>query len=261
MSTMTVSKLDIFSLQGRVALVTGGSSGLGRRMALALAGAGAKVVLIARRREALEKAAHEIKETNESEANFVVADLGKVDDFAKLAATAAKPFGAPDILINAAGVNMREPWDAVTRESWDATVHLNLSVPFFLAQALIPGMREKGQGNIINIGSLQSYRAFPNSMPYGAAKGGVIQLTRAMAEAWSRYGIVANGIAPGMFPTELTAAVFANPEMAARFAAMTAVGRNGELSDVDGIAIFLASRAAAFITGQVLAVDGGFTAK
>lgn len=261
MNASAASKLDIFSLQGRVALVTGGSSGIGRRMGLALASAGAKVVLLARRRESLEKAASEIRAATESEVDFVTVDLGNVGDYDALGAQATKPFGAPDILVNAAGMNLREPWDKITPASWDATVTINMAVPFFLARALIAGMRAKGYGNIINIASLQSYRAFANSTPYGAAKGGVVQLTRHMAEAWSRDGIVANGIAPGLFPTELTAAVFSNPEAAARFAALTAVGRNGELPDLDGVTIFLASRAAAFITGQVLAVDGGFTAK
>ena len=126
---------------------------------------------------------------------------------------------------------------------------------------LIDGMREKGGGNIINIASLQSYRAFSNSVAYGASKGGVVQLTRAMAEAWSKDGIVTNAIAPGFFPSELTKPVYGNPELLAENAAKTAIGRNGEMDDLDGVTIFLASRASAYITGQVLAVDGGYSAK
>jgi gluconate 5-dehydrogenase len=122
-------------------------------------------------------------------------------------------------------------------------------------------MKAKGYGSIINIASLQSYRAFPNSMAYGATKGGIAQLTRAMAEAWSKDGIIANAIAPGFFPTELTRKVYENPEMLQHNARMTAIGRNGELSDLDGVAVFLASKAASYITGQVISVDGGFTAK
>jgi gluconate 5-dehydrogenase len=134
-------------------------------------------------------------------------------------------------------------------------------VPFFLARACVPGMMDKGYGRIINIASLQSYRAFANSMPYGASKGGVVQLTRAMAEAWSKERINANAIAPGFFPTELTAAVFANEELAQHNARMTAIGRNGELEDLDGVTVFLASPASAYITGATIPVDGGFTAK
>ena len=169
--------------------------------------------------------------------------------------------GAPDILVNAAGVNLREPAEAVTPDSWRTTLELNLSTPFFLAQALVPAMREKAWGRIINIASLQSARAFPKGIAYGASKGGVAQLTRAMAEAWSPHGIACNALAPGFFPTELTAAVFEDEEIAARNAAATCVGRNGMLEDLVGPAVFLASTASAYVTGQVLYVDGGFTAK
>lgn len=250
--------IEMFSLERRVALVTGASSGLGRRMAFALAGAGARVVLLARRREALAEAAGEIAGNR---AAMLAADLSGALDYEVLAKAASAPFGAPDILVNAAGVNLRDPWEAVTRERWDATLVLNLTAPFFLARALVPGMREKGQGSIINIASLQSYRAFADSAPYGASKGGIIQLTRAMAEAWSRYDITANAVMPGFFPTELTAPVFGDANLATAHAARTAIGRNGTLPDIDGATIFLASRASAYITGQVLAVDGGYTAR
>ena len=130
-----------------------------------------------------------------------------------------------------------------------------------MAQALVPGMRAKGFGNIINIASLQSFRAFADGIAYGASKGGVAQLTRAMAEAWSKHGIVANALLPGFFATELTKPVYADPAKLAHNAAMTAIGRNGELEDLDGAAVFLASRASSYVTGQIVAVDGGFTAK
>jgi NAD(P)-dependent dehydrogenase (short-subunit alcohol dehydrogenase family) len=258
---MSAPKPDIFSLQGRTALVTGASSGIGRRIALTLATAGARVVLLARRRDALDSAACDIRQESGQDVDCIDADLAAVADFDALAERVANPFGAPDILVNAAGVNFRQHWNELTRESWDATLAVNLTVPFFLARALIDGMRQSGQGNIINIASLQSYRAFPDSAAYGASKGGIVQLTRAMAEAWSRFGVVTNAIAPGMFPTGLTAPVFDSPDLASRFAAMTAIGRNGEMSDLDGATIFLASRAAAYVTGQVLAVDGGYLAK
>jgi NAD(P)-dependent dehydrogenase (short-subunit alcohol dehydrogenase family) len=259
---MATSKFlsDLFSLEGQVALVTGASSGLGRRMAEALAHAGAHVALVARRREALGALVSDIKAAGRTAA-ACVADLAHEDSIEELAAQAARELGAPSILVNAAGVNLREPPETISWESWNRTLHLNLSVPFFLARALVPGMVAQGGGTIINIASLQSERAFPNSMPYGASKGGVTQLTRAMAEAWSRHGVRANAILPGLFPTELTQSVFADPAVAQKHAQATAIGRNGELADLDGITIFLASKASAFVTGQVIAIDGGYLAK
>ena len=250
----------LFSLTGRVALVTGASNGIGRRMAETLARAGAGVVVVARRRAALDDAVDAIKREG-GKAYALPADLLDLDALPALVADAGTHFGAPDILVNAAGVNLRRPADQCNPVEWNQTLTLNLSVPFFLAQAALPGMRAKGGGNIINLASLQTWRAFENGIAYGASKGGVGQLTRAMAEAWSQDGIVANAIAPGFFPTELTAPVFANPELAARHARATAIGRNGRLEDLDGATIFLASRASAFVTGQVLSVDGGYTAK
>lgn len=256
--TQTIS--DLFSLSGQIALVTGASSGIGRHMATVLARAGADVVLVARSEDKLANTVTEIAEAG-GKAIAVAADLNDRTQLDRVVADATSHFSAPTILVNAAGVNLREPWDSITDDSWDMTINLNLSVPFFLARQCVPGMMDKGYGRIINIASLQSYRAFANSMPYGASKGGVTQLTRAMAEAWSKDGITANAIAPGFFPTELTAPVFGDPDKAAHNAAMTAIGRNGELSDLDGVTIFLSAPASAYITGQVLPVDGGFTAK
>ncbi|MEX0693065.1 MAG: SDR family oxidoreductase [Rhodospirillales bacterium] len=249
-----------FDLTGQVALVTGATSGIGQRMAGALARAGAKVIVAGRNAGRLQKTVDDIA-AFAGEASPVRVDLNFkhiIDDFYR---RAAAPYGAPSILVNAAGINLREPWADVTLESWDQTINLNLGVPFFLARACVPGMIDRGYGRIINIASLQSYRAFANSMPYGASKGGIVQLTRAMAEGWSKDGITANAIAPGFFPTGLTAAVFSNPALAAHNAAMTAIGRNGALDDLDGITVFLASAASAYITGQTIPVDGGFTAK
>ena len=251
---------DLFGLDGRAAIVSGASSGIGRHMAMTLAGAGADVVLVGRDEGRLEEVCDEVM-SFDGGALALPADLQDAAEIGRVAKAASVPFGAPDILVNAAGINLREAAGDVTAESWDATLNINLKVPFFLAQELVPGMVGKGYGNIINIASLQTYRAFADSLPYGASKGGVAQLTRAMAEAWSDQGIVANAIAPGFFPTELTKPVYDDPDKLARNAAMTAVGRNGELEDLDGATIFLASRAAAYVTGQVLAVDGGFTAK
>jgi len=252
---------QLFDLSGRVALCTGGSSGIGRRMALTLSQAGANVVLVGRNEATLSEAMEQINTEGGGRARVIAADLLDRSVLGDVVAEASVAFGAPDILINAAGINLREPWDEITEASWDQTLDINLSTPFFLARHCIPGMKSKARGNIINVASLQSFRAFANSIAYGASKGGVAQLTRAMAEAWSPFGIVSNAIAPGFFPTGLTRKVYENPELLAHNASMTAIGRNGELSDLDGATVFLASAAANYITGQIIAVDGGYTPK
>ncbi|REG31653.1 gluconate 5-dehydrogenase/2-deoxy-D-gluconate 3-dehydrogenase [Paracoccus versutus] len=248
---------ELFSVEGRIACVTGASSGLGRQAALTLARRGARVVAIARREAELAELARQ----GEGRIRPLAADLADRDRLARIAQDAAAAFGAPDILVNAAGVNTREHADKVTPQGWDLTLALNLSTPFFLAQALVPAMKEKGWGRIVNFASLQSFRAFAAGIAYGASKGGVAQMTRAMAEAWSGSGITANALGPGFFRTELTAAVFADEGLAARNAAQTCLGRNGEPEDMDGPLLFLCSEASAYVTGQILMVDGGFTAK
>jgi NAD(P)-dependent dehydrogenase (short-subunit alcohol dehydrogenase family) len=250
---------DLFDLTGRVALVTGASSGIGRAMAIALAGAGAAIVLVARNRAELA-ATRECIEAGGGRALEAPCDLAHRPALKPLALQAAEPFGAPDILVNAAGVNLRAPLLEVTEQAWDATMRINLEAPFFLAQALAPGMIAKGFGRIINIASLQSVRAFANSAPYGASKGAIAQLTRAQAQAWSRHGVNANAIAPGFFATALTAPVASDPARWAEMAARTFAGRNGELDDLRGTTLYLASRASDYVTGQVLFVDGGFSA-
>jgi NAD(P)-dependent dehydrogenase (short-subunit alcohol dehydrogenase family) len=247
----------LFSVAGRVVCVTGASSGLGRGLATALSEAGARVVGVARRAEALEAWRAE----TDGKTAALTADLSDPSSMAEIAARVAAPFGGPDILINAAGINTRQMADDVTAGGWKATMDINLSTPFFLAQALVPAMRARGWGRIVNFASLQTERAFPGGIAYGASKGGVGQLTRAMAEAWSPDGITANALAPGFFPTELTGPVFNDPEMAASNAARTCIGRNGELADLIGPALFLCSPASDYVTGQILYVDGGFTAK
>lgn len=249
----------MFDLTGRRALVTGGNSGLGEAMALALGLAGAGVVLMARRQDALAVSAHRLKAQG-IDAQVVACDLAS-PEAARQGAVDAMALGGIDILVNAAGVNFREPFEEVTVDSWLTQIHLHLSAPFFLTQALAPAMKARGWGRVINIASLQSHRAFANSAPYGAGKGGIVQLTRAIAQEWGPHGITCNAIGPGFFPTALTAPVFGNGELAARHAAQTCLGRNGELKDVNGLTVFLASEAAAYITGQTIMLDGGYTAK
>lgn len=244
-------------LTGHVACVTGASSGIGRHLATVLADAGAKVVGVARRESQLREWQAETSGTTA----IVVADLTDREAVAALPGQVSAPFGAVDILINAAGINTREAASDVTPAGWDTTLDLNLRAPFFLAQGLVPGMQQKGWGRIVNIASLQTYRAFHGGVSYGASKAGVAQLTRSMAEAWSRDGITANAIGPGFVHTPLTGPVFADEAKAAANASQTCIGRNSTVDDLTGPCLFLCSDAAAYVTGHVLMADGGFTAK
>jgi gluconate 5-dehydrogenase len=249
-----------FDLSGKTALITGGSSGIGEAMAEALGQAGAKIILVARRKPQLEEARERLAAKNVNVISCISADLESLDASSVLAKEAITSAGQVDILVNGAGVNLRETFMEVSQESWSRQIHLQLSTPFFLTQALAPQMKKNHWGRIINIASLQSYRAFPNSTPYGAAKGGILQLTRAIAQEWSKFGITCNAIGPGFFPTALTAPVFNNSELVKMHANRTAIGRNGEMSDIGGLAIFLASDASSYITGQTIMLDGGYTA-
>jgi NAD(P)-dependent dehydrogenase (short-subunit alcohol dehydrogenase family) len=250
----------LFNLGGRTALVTGGNSGIGLAIARALGLQGARAILVARGAAGLDSAVAMLGEEG-IEANALPADLAEPAELDALADRLAASGNPVDILVNAAGVNLRKPFQEVTFADFDLHMALHLRAPFRLTQAVAPAMRARGWGRIVNIASLQSTRAFRDSAPYGAAKGGVLQLTRAVAEEWSRYGITCNAIAPGFFPTPLTARVFADAKLAARNAAQTAIGRNGTLDDLAGTTIFLASDASAYVTGQTIYVDGGFTAK
>jgi gluconate 5-dehydrogenase len=252
-----VAVLDRFRLDDRVALVAGGGSGIGRAIAGALHEAGASVVLVGRREAALAEVAGALG----GRAAAAAGDVADRAGLATLAARASVPFGPPDIVVHAAGLNARQPWEEVTDTAWDAQIEAMLAAPFFLSRLLLPPMRQRGWGRVLTIASLQSVRAMPDSIPYGAAKGGVAQLTRAMAEAWGRFGITCNAIAPGFVPTGLTGSVFADAARAERLAAATCVGRNGRLEDLEGAAVFLCSSASDYVTGQVLFVDGGFTAR
>ena len=249
----------LFALDGRVAVVTGGSSGIGRAIGAALAGAGARVVLIARGADALAVAVARIEAAG-GKADWVSADLGDRAALQQGADRAAARFGEPDILVSAAGINLRPPMDALTPAEWDQTMAVNLTAPFLLGQRFGPGMAARGWGRIINITSQQAARAFGNSGGYGASKGGLTALTRSQSEAWAPRGVCCNALSPGFVATPLTRAVASDPVRSAAMAARTMVGRNGEPGDFDGAAVFLASRASDYVTGQVICVDGGFSA-
>jgi NAD(P)-dependent dehydrogenase (short-subunit alcohol dehydrogenase family) len=247
----------LFSLAGRVALVTGGS-GIGRAIAEALGRAGARVVVVARREPELAETVAALRSWG-CEAAHVAADLAVRADLHRAVEAACEPFGEPSILVTAAGINLRPPLDALTADEWDETMAVNLNAPFLLGQRFGPAMASHGWGRIINIASQQSSRAFGNSGAYGVSKAGVSALTRPQAEAWSRYGVCCNAIAPGFVRTPLTRAVFDDADRAAAMAARTMAGRNGELDDFLGVAVFLASPASGYVTGQTIHVDGGFS--
>lgn len=249
---------DLFRLDGKVACVTGATSGIGRTMALTLAELGADVVAVARDPDRIEQTVQDLRSLGARAAGVSV-DLGDREAVAKALGRVTESFGAPGVLVNAAGINERPPMAALTDEVWDRTLRINLDAPFLLSRALAPAMAERGWGRIINLASLQSVRAINNSGAYGVSKGGIAQLTRALAEAWSRHGVTCNAIAPGFFPTPMTRAVFDDPARAAAMAARTMVGRNGALEDLRGVTAFLASAASDYVTGQLIFVDGGFS--
>jgi len=251
---------DLFSIKGLNICITGASSGIGAALAQHLASFGANSILVARREAELAARVEQI-ESDGYVASYVAADLLSQEGIEKAVEDVVKPFGHIDVLINAAGVNLRQPTEEISFESWNQTLGINLRTSFFLAQKLVPAMQTKGWGRIINFASLQSERAFQNGLAYGASKGGVTQLTRAMAQSWSQDGINCNAIGPGFFKTELTAPVFDNDVQVQTLADQTCIGRNGELEDLVGTTVFLASKASDYVTGQLIYVDGGFTAK
>jgi NAD(P)-dependent dehydrogenase (short-subunit alcohol dehydrogenase family) len=250
---------ELFSLDGRVAVVTGGSSGIGRAMAEALGRAGARIVVIARRERELAETVAGLGSAG-CRAASVPADLGSRTAVREAAEAAVRHFGEPDILVNCAAVNLRPPLGELSERDWDQTMAVNLEAPFLLGQRFGPDMAGRGWGRIINVASQQSFRAFGNSGGYGVSKAGVVALSRSQAEAWSRHGVTSNVIVPGFVVTPLTAEVAADPVRVAALEDRTLRGRNGVPDDFRGATVFLASRAADYVTGQALFVDGGFSA-
>ncbi len=245
---------ELFGLAGRTAVVTGGSSGIGYAIAGALARAGARVTLVARRAPALERAAESLR-TNGCDVDWRAADLGDRAALDRL----ADGLGEPDVLVNAAGINIRPPLPELTPEQWDETVAVNLTAPYLLGQRFGPAMAARGWGRIVNVVSQQAVRAYGNSGGYGAAKAGLAGLTRSQSEAWARYGVCANAIAPGIIRTPMTAPLHTDPERWAALATRTHAGRNGEPEDFAGVALFLCTNACGYVSGQTVFVDGGFS--
>jgi NAD(P)-dependent dehydrogenase (short-subunit alcohol dehydrogenase family) len=250
----------IFDLRGRVALITGGSKGLGKAMARILAEAGADVVISSRNAKELELALAEILRGTDSRGHFVVADLTRRQETLDLARSALDAMGRVDILINNAGVNHPEPIDEVTDETWDRSIELNLTACMVLTRALVPQMKQRRWGRIIYISSIMGLASKAGRNSYSATKSALIGLARANALDLADFNITSNCIAPGPILTDLTRNLLS--ERQKKLAAdRTAVGHWGQPSDLVGTALLLASNASSFITGSVILVDGGMLCK
>ncbi|PKS05624.1 hypothetical protein jhhlp_008143 [Lomentospora prolificans] len=249
----------VFGLTGKIAVITGGSAGIGRGIAAALGQAGARVVLIARNPKPLDDTVTSLADLG-VQAYSLPTDLADRAAIEKTTARILEEYGVPDILVNAAGINLRPHMDALTEADWDATIAVNLTAPFLLGQSFGPRMAERGSGRIINLASQQAFRAYGNSGAYGASKAGVVGLTRSQAEAWSSRGVLCNVLAPGVVHTQMTEAVFSSPELTKKHADRTMIGRNTTVEDFSGAAIWLAGRGSEGITGQTIFVDGGYSA-
>jgi gluconate 5-dehydrogenase len=246
----------LFDLSGRTALVTGSSQGLGFAIARGLAQAGAALVLNGRDETKLAAAAAQLRGEGArvSTAAFDVTDGAACRQAVeRLAADGI----AIDVLVNNAGIQRRAPLLELTEENWRAVIDTNLTSAFLVARAVVPGMIARGHGKIVNICSVMSEVARPTTGNYAAAKGGLKMLTRAMAVEWGKHGVQANGIAPGYFVTELTKPLVENAEFNCWICGRTPAGRWGQPDELSGAAIFLAARASDFMSGQILAVDGG----
>jgi gluconate 5-dehydrogenase len=253
---MTASPFDI---EGRVALVTGGGSGLGFAIAKALASAGAKAVLLGRNADNLRASEARIIGDGFA-ASYIVCDLAQPDAIRPAVQRVEQDHGPIDILVNNAGIQQRAKLTEFPREGWDRMIAVHLSAPFLLAQAVAGGMIERRRGKIINVASIMSELARPTIIPYAAAKGGVKMLTRALAVELGAHNIQVNAIAPGFFRTDMNTALMNNPEFDAWVKGRTPAARWGEPAELAGIALLLASSASDYISGQIIFVDGGLTA-
>jgi len=247
-----------FSLQGKVAVVTGGSRGIGQAIALGIARAGADVVVASRKLPDLEKVAEEIKGMGRKSL-AVAAHVGRVEEIDNLVSKVKEEFGRIDILVNNAATNpaMDSALD-VGERAWDSIMNLNLKGLFFLSQAVARVMKEQGGGRIVNIASVAGIT--PDILPiYSISKAGVLMATKVMASEWAKYNVRVNAVAPGMTRTRFSEALWSNPDILQGAMFRTPMGRIAEPEEMGGAVIYLASDASSYVTGQVIAVDGGTT--
>lgn len=247
------------ALNGRVAVVTGGTSGIGRAIARGLAEAGADVVATGRRAPLVDKVAAEIESLGRRSAR-ITSDVTDASSLEALRAACVKQLGAVDILVNSAGRTVRVPTLEMTDEQWQAILDTNLTGTLRACRAFAPGMIERGYGRIINIGSLTSLVGFHEIAAYAASKAAVAGLTRSLAVEWAKSGVCVNAILPGVFRTALNEGLLDGTERGRELLLRTPMGRYGRVEELVGAAVFLASESASFVTGQLLAVDGGFLA-
>ena len=249
----------MFSLDGKVALITGGNGGIGLGMAQGLARAGARVVIAARNAQKSADAVASLQALG-SDSFALEADVTNEASVAALFAQVAERCGRLDILVNNAGTTVRKPVDQLALDEWNQVMDTNLTSAFLCCRAAHPLMKQAGGGKIINIGSMMSIFAAPYAPAYGASKGGIVQLTRAMAASWAADQIQVNAILPGWIATDLTQAAREQvPGLNERVIARTAAGRWGQPADLAGTAVFLASAASDFVTGTAIPVDGGYS--
>jgi NAD(P)-dependent dehydrogenase (short-subunit alcohol dehydrogenase family) len=253
--------LDLFRLQGRSALVTGGVRGLGRVMAEALAEAGASVCITSRTADAALLAAAEIERATDSRVVGIGGDVSTPAGVDAIVEQAATRFGHVDILVNNAGVNIRGSAGDLSEADWDTVLDTNLKGPFLVARAFGPQMCERGWGRVIMLSSMLATIALPGRAPYASSKAGVNALTRVLALEWAASGVTVNAICPGPFGTEMNRQLMNDPEKYQAFIQKLPVGRWGHLHEIKGAVVFLASEASSFMTGAALTVDGGWTAQ
>jgi len=248
---------QLFSLKGKVSLVTGASKGLGRGYALTLAHAGSDLILISRSKKELESLKEELA-SKKVKVLILPRDLSNFKEIPELVQRSIEQFGKIDILVNNAGINIRKPILDLTEEDLKQVIDLNLMTVFLMSQHVGKQMIKQGGGKIINIASLTSFIGLPNISIYGASKGGILSLTKSFAVEWAKYRINVNAIAPGYFKTELTSALFRDKRKVNWLLSRIPIGRTGVSEDLSGALLFLASSASDYVTGQVIAVDGGW---